>query len=424
MREEDLMRAANRYEVMVKVEQGCFKMEEASGILGLSLRHLRRLRRRYEVGGIKALMFERSHPAWNRVEDLERTRILDLRRSGYRKYNLRHFREVLGQKYGIDRSHEFLRKFLLAEKLVDPQPRRRPLRHRKRFEAPKAGVLIQRDTSIHLWVPSLQRAWRLIVDLDDHSRKITGALFSEHDDVLSNMLVSWETVSTHGLPFAYYTDNNPIYNPLNKKPRPGMYAFHRMRSGEEDETVSQWKRAVRELGIECIHSTPYQPQGKGKIERLFRFLQDRLVREMETAKVTTIHEANRHLKKWVLWYNHCHLHSTTKMIPNERYLKNSIFRPLPGNISLENIFCLRYDRTVKADNTISFEGKTYQIPKNDYRISFAKAKVEARITLSSKLKVFYKKQEIGSFNYKPKEIKRLPTGEDILALTTERTFYR
>lgn len=417
MKEEDLMRAANRYEVMVKVEQGMFGMREAAGIVGLSCRHLRRLRRRYEGCGLSGLLFQRSHLAWNRVEEPERRRIIELRRSDYRKYNLRHFREVLEQKYGIDRSHEFLRKLCLSEKLADPRPRRRPLRHRKRFEAPKAGVLIQRDTSIHLWIPSLQRAWKLIVDLDDHSRKITGALFSEHDDVLSNMLVSWETVSTHGLPFAYYTDNNPIYNPLNKKPRLGMYAFHRMRSGEEDETVSQWKRAVRELGIECIHSTPYQPQGKGKIERLFRFLQDRLVNELATAKVTTIHEANRHLKKWVEWYNHCHLHSTTKMIPNERYLKNNIFRPLPETIDLANIFCLRYDRTVKADNTISFEGKMYQIPKNDYRVSFAKAKVEIRITLSSKLKIFYKKQEIANFNYKPKGIKHLPTGEDILALT-------
>lgn len=423
MREEDLMRAANRYEVMVEVEQGVFKMEEASEILGLSLRHLRRLRRRYEAGGIKALMFERSHPAWNRVSTEDRAKIVDLRRSSYRKYNLRHFREVLEQKCGIDRSHEFLRKFLLREKLADPRPRRRKGCHRKRFEAPRAGVLIQRDTSIHLWVSSLKKAWRLIVDLDDHSRKITGALFSEHDDVLSNMLVSWETISTHGLPFAYYTDNNPIYNPLNQKPKEGMYRLYRLQQGmKEDETLPQWKRAVQELGIECIHSTPYQPQGKGKIERLFRFMQDRLVRELETARITTISQANKALKRWVEWYNHCHLHSTTKMIPNERYLKNNIFRPLQGTIDLENIFCLKYDRTVKADNTISFEGKTYQIPKNDYRISFAKAKVEVRITLSSKLKVFYKNQEIGSFNYKPKETKRLPTGEDILALATERTF--
>ena len=80
------------------------------------------------------------------------------------------------------------------------------------------------------------------------------------------------------------------------------------------------------------------------------------------------------------------------MIPNERYLLNNIFRPLPGDIRLENIFCLRYERKVKADNTIKFEGKVYQIKKNEYRISYAKAKVEVRVTLSSKLKIFYKKR--------------------------------
>jgi len=302
-------------------------------------------------------------------------------------------------------------------KLYNPQiQRRRKPKHRRRFEAPRAGVLIQRDTSIHLWVPGIEKPWKLILDLDDHSRKITGALFSEHDDVLSNMFVAWETISTHGIPFAYYTDNNPIFNPLNKKPRLGRYQFYRWRDGEEKETISQFKRALKELGIECIHATPYQPQGKGKVERIFRFMQDRLVKEMETAKIKTIHQANLYLKKWVDWYNHCHVHSTTKQIPNERYLANDAFRPVPGDVALEQIFCLKYERLVKMDNTIQHEGRTYQIKHNEYRFSYARAKVEVRVYLSKILKIFYKKREIGSFSYKPIENKQLIRGEDICAL--------
>ena len=418
-REEHLMKAANRYEVICKIERGMFTMEEGAELLGLNVRHLRRLRRRSESAGLKGLIHNRvGQRAWNGVSEEEESHILDIRRSkNYRDYNVLHFQQKLRDQYGIERSHEYLRQLLLKKKLYTQKPRRRKKRHRKRFEAPKAGVLIQRDTSIHLWVPHSKRWWRLIVDLDDHSRKITGALFSEHDDVLSNMLVSWETISTHGIPFAYYTDNNPIYNPKNKKPRDGMYKLYRLQSGlHEDETVSQWKRAIQELGVECIHSTPYQPQGKGKVERLFKFMQDRLVNELNTANVRTISEANKVLKKWVEWYNHCHVHSTTKMIPNERYLRNNVFRPLPGDIRLEDIFCLRFERKVKADNTFSFEGKIYQIRKNEERISYAKAKVDVRITLSSKLKVFYKNREIGCYDYKPKDIIRLPSGEDILAL--------
>lgn len=413
------MKAANRFEMICKIEKGMFKMDEGAAILGISVRQLRRLRRKSEAYGLKSLVHQGlGRSVWNQMKEAEREAIIKVRKAkNYRDYNILHFQQKLRDEHKIKRSHECLRQLLLKENLYTQKPRRRKKRHRKRFEAPKAGVLVQRDTSIHLWVPHTKRWWRLIVDLDDHSRKITGALFSEHDDVLSNMLVSWETISTHGLPFAYYTDNNPIYNPKNKKPRDGMYRLYRLRRGEqEDDTVSQWKRAINELGVECIHSTPYQPQGKGKVERIFKFMQDRLVNELATANVKTISEANKILRRWAQWYNHHHVHSTTGMIPNERYLLNNIFRPLPGDIRLENIFCLRYERKVKADNTIKFEGKVYQIKKNEYRISYAKAKVEVRVTLSSKLKIFYKKREIGCYPYKPKDTMRLPSGEDILAL--------
>lgn len=417
MREKELMKAANRYEVLTKIEHGVLKVVEAAKILGLSKRQVQRLRRRVEKEGLNGLFFQRQHRASNRISREEMKEIIKLRRKRYRKYNLSHFSDVLKMRHGIKRSREFYRRLFLVEKLYSPKPmKKRKKKYRKRFEAPQAGVLIQRDTSIHLWVPGADKAWRLIVDLDDHSRKITGAVFSERDDVLSNMLVSWETLSTHGIPFAYYTDNNPIYNPKNKKPRAGMYQLYRMQTGEIKETMSQFKRALKELGVECIHSTPYQPQGKGKIERLFRFMQDRLVNELEEAGVKTIAEANKYLKKWIEWYNHAHLHSITKQIPNERYLAKNAFRPLPGDVDLEQIFCLKFEHKVKADNTFQHEGKTYQIKRNEYRISYAKTKVEVRIYLTGIMKVFYKKQEIGSYSYKPRKNIQLPGGGDILAL--------
>lgn len=423
MKEEDVMRAVNRFEVLTKIEKGILRTREAAEILGLVPRHVRRLRRRMEKAGLKGLMFQRTHEPLNRSSDEERGTILTLRREHYRSYNLMHFADFLSRKHGIDRSREFYRRLFLLEKLHNPpKVRKRKSKHRKRFEAPQAGILIQRDTSIHFWVPNAEKPWKLILDLDDHSRLITGAYFSERDDVLSNMLVAWETLSLHGLPLAYYTDNNPIFNPLNKKPLPGMYRFFRMRDGEQDESLSQFKRALKELGVSCIHATPYQPQGKGKIERIFRFMQDRLVNEMITAKVSTIEEANKYLKKWVRWYNHHHLHSVTKMVPWKRYQKNNAFRKLPKTVDLEQIFCLKFSREVKADNTFQMEGKTYQIEPNDYRISYAKAKVEVRIYLNRRMKVFYKQQEIGRFRY-PERDSKTPgrtffrcSQEDILAL--------
>ena len=410
-RMEELMKAANRFQVLVKLEKGLFKMKEVGEILGLSLRQVRRLRRRSEGLGLKGLLHRRQHLAPNKTSEAEVIKILQLRREKYRQYNLMHFTDILKLRHGVERSREFYRRLFLLEKLYSPKIKKRKPKHRIRFEAPQAGILIQRDTSIHLWSPYADRSWKLILDLDDHSRKITGAYFSERDDVLSNMLVAWETISSHGLPMAYYTDNNPIFNPLNKKPKQGMYRFYRIRSGEEEETVTQFKRSLNELGINLIHATPYQPQGKGKIERIFRFMQDRLVNEMITAKVKTIDEANKYLKKWVHWYNHQHMHSETKMIPQERYLKNKAFRKIPGGLNLEQIFCLKHTRDVKGDNTFQLENQTYQIEPNDYRINYARAKVEIRIYLNRKLKAFYRGQEIGCYRYRPKT-------------EPERTFYR
>jgi hypothetical protein len=245
---------------------------------------------------------------------------------------------------------------------------------------------------------------------------ITGAVISERDDVLSNMLVCWETASKYGLPVAYYTDNNPIYNPKNKKPRHGMYQLYRMQHGEVEESLSQWKRALQELGIECIHARPYQPQGKGKIERIFRFMQDRLVNELVDANVRTIYQANKYLQKWVKWYNTCYMHSETKCIPQERFDKNNCFRKLPLEVDLNEVFCLKHERLVKSDNTFEFEGKTYQIKANEYRASYAKAKVSVRVYLSGKMKVYYKNREIGAYPYKPPKTMHFLRGEDILPL--------
>lgn len=415
--ERSLMKVTHRFETLLKIEHGSLKIGEAAMLLNLSSRQVKRLRRRVDRDGIKGLFYKRVHKSPLCVDAEVVRKILSLRRECYRKYNLLHFRDVLKTRHEIHHSHEFYRRLFLKNGLYEPKVKRRAQkRHRKRFEAPSAGILVQRDTSIHLWVSGSKKPWKLILDLDDHSRKILGCCFSEHDDVLSNMSVAWETMSTHGVPVAYYMDNNPIYNPIRRLPK--QYEFYRYRQVDQDvrETLPQFKRALLELGIQCIHSTPYQPQGKGKIERLFRFMQDRLVQELVSAKVTTIAEANRYLKKWVEWYNNCHVHSTTRMIPQERYERSNSFRKLPKNANLNEIFCLKYDRKVKADNTFSFEGRTYQIQKNKYRISYAKAEIEVRIYLSRKLKVFYKGHSIGMFEYKPYDNNKLRLGGDILTL--------
>lgn len=414
--ERGLMKAGNRFEVILKTVESKMTNAEASHLLGLSVRQFQRLKLKALANGLKGLLFNRGHTPKNKVSLADQEAILNLRLVQYKNYNLLHFQDVLARQHDLKFSYEFIRRLLYKHNLQGQTKKRRPQkRHRQRFEMNSSGLLVQRDTSIHLWVPFLDKPLKLILDLDDHSRAIVGASFSYHDDVLSNMLVAWETIATQGLPVSYYMDNNAIYNPIRRLPK--QYNFFRYRKVDDDtnQTLPQFKRALQELGIQCIHSTPYQPQGKGKVERIFHFLQDRLINEMITANVKSIDEANAYLKKFVNWYNHHHKHRVTNMIPQERLLLNNSFRPLPKNINLNGIFCLKYTRQVSNDNTIKFEGRTYQIKPNEFRLSYAKATVEIRITMRHRFMVYYKNQEIGDFEYKPRINKYLPLGGDILA---------
>jgi transposase len=303
MERDVLMRYASCYEILLKAVKEIITTREASVLLNKSYRQTLRLKERVREEGIKGLFYHRTHPDPNKTSREVCEQILRLRKV-YQDYNLSHFRDTLASDHQLSYSREFYRRLLLDKKQHQPRKvRGKKIPHRKRFEAPQAGLLIQRDTSIHLWVPEAEQPWKLILDLDDHSRTITGALFSLHDDVLSNLQVTGQTLSRYGRPTAYYTDNNPIFNPLRRLPK--TYQYFRYRKGNEAETLPQFKRALQELGIQMIQATPYQPQGKGKVERMFQFLQDRLLKEMAHRKIQTLEEANRYLARFVHWYNTC-----------------------------------------------------------------------------------------------------------------------
>lgn len=408
-------KAGNRFEVIQKQKQGLMTVKEASALLKMTPRHFLRIKKTSEKG-LKFLLDERRGSHQKRVSEEEKMKILKLKRDTYVRFNTKHFQYVLSQKYGIKRSYEYLRKILKENCLASPKHRRRKKkRQRKRFEAKAGGFLVQRDTSIHMWLPYHKKPLKLIVDIDDHSRKITAALFSYHDDVLSNMAVTQQTIVTHGVPIAYYMDNNPIYNPIKRLPK--QLDFYRYRNSDngEEKIITQFKRSLHDLGIECIHSTPYEPQGKGKVERLFRFMQDRLLEEMLIENVSTLQEANEFLRKWVDWYNHSHVHRTTGMIPNQRLIENNKFKEYEGtNEDLSKIFCLKDTRVVSNDHTISFEGKIYQLKPKNRQLILARKKVELRISLNYRLKIYYENTCVHDCEYKPKNNKTLDRLRDIL----------
>ena len=248
------------------------------------------------------------------------------------------------------------------------------------------------DSSPHHWIPAIHRILHLVLILDDHSRKILAAQFFTKDTSYNNMLLLKEIVRKYGVFHLLYTDNDSKFKYLRNNPS----RYFEYKKAPED-VFTQIDRALSELNTRLTHTPPFEPQGRGKIERLFGFMQERLPKELALKEIVTIADANRYLKGWIRWYNN-RIHTETGMKPNVRF-KNSAFVPLPEGKNLDDIFSLVEKRVVKADNTISYHGRVYQLRPDRYRISWTKALVELRIHPEEKIRVFYKSELIQEFKW-------------------------
>jgi transposase InsO family protein len=259
-----------------------------------------------------------------------------------------------------------LRRWAVREGLYKPSvdPTTKPFH---RFEKGGIGMLFQHDSSIHRWVPALQRNTVLIATIDDHSRKIVGARLVPRDTSWHHLCVVRWTAEIYGRPLAYYTDNHMIFKP-------------------DTDTHVQFGRALKALEIELKLTGKAQPQAKGKIEKLFDYLQRRIPYLCEKKNITNLTNANPLLDQEVAYYNHQHLHEGIQEIPNQRWERalkedRSYLRPLPDNVSLDLLFALHYQRVVSKDGFVQFAGQEWPVPEAPRR---AKVTVVLRPPTSSR----------------------------------------
>jgi len=216
------------------------------------------------------------------------------------------------------------------------------------------GELIQHDASYHLWAPAAQEKWYLITSLDDFSRLILYAVLVRQETSWTHILALQSVILRHGLPYAYYVDSHRIFRFVQ-----GRDSFWRKHHLLTDEATPQWKQVLEDCNVKVIHSL--SPQARGKIERPYGWLQDRLIRTCVREDVTEIKQAQRVLNHELYRYNHQQVHSTTQEIPYLRFQKafrekRSLFRPLQityPNQSVKDIFCLRMNRTIDPYRRIS-----------------------------------------------------------------------
>jgi hypothetical protein len=237
-----------------------------------------------------------------------------------------------------------------------------------------AGELIQHDSSHHLWAPAAQEKWYLITSLDDYSRFILYAVLVSKETSWTHILALQTVILRHGLPYTYYVDSHSIFRFVQG--RDSLWRKHHLLT---DEATPQWKQVLADCNVKVIHSL--SPQARGKIERPYGWLQDRLIRTCVREEVTEIQQAQRVLNQELYRYNYRQVHSTTQEIPYFRFQKalkqkQSLFREFavkPPFQSPKDIFCLRMNRTVDAYRRVSVSNLQFKVhadPRKQVNLRF------------------------------------------------------
>lgn len=368
------MRFKETYESYQKKRLSC---EEAAEILGISVRTFYRKRQRYDSEDFNEtfdLRIGRKSP--HRAADQEIKFITKLYEERYRGFNVRHFHEFAVREHGLKRSYNWTRNTLTEANLV--RKGKRGGDHRLRRERrPMAGMMIHQDGSTHRWLPHFDYDLDLIVSLDDATSKITSAFLVEQEGTLSSMRGIGETIEAYGLFCSLYTD------------RGSHYWLTPEAGGKVDKGhLTQVGRALKQLGIR--HMAAYSPQARGRSERLFGTLQDRLPKEFTLKDIKTIEEANAYLRDVYI-----PRHNEGFAVPPKE--EKSAFIPCI-RADLRDILCIQEERVVHNDNTIKYDGLILQIPKNNLRHHYVKTTVNVHVYEDRTMGIFYGHLCLGKYD--------------------------
>ena len=279
-----------------------------------------------------------------------------------------------------------------------PKPKRRV--HDRIVATDHAGELIQHDSSHHRWSPYVEAMWYGITSLDDCSRLLFSADLWERETSWTHIVALKEAMIRYGIPLRYYVDNHSIFRYIERAP-----SIHHCEGPGTDEVDPQWKRVLRDLSVDVTYAM--SPQAKGKIERPYRWMQDRVVRRCAAEEVRDFAGAQRIFGEERDRYNTRQVHSTTHEVPIirfERLLREgkTMLRPftIPKPYAhLNDVFCLREERVVDGYRTISFHGVAITLsgvlPRQTVELRYSPA-VQEGLT---EVRVWYRTQRLLEVKY-------------------------
>jgi transposase len=342
--------------------------------MGVSYRQAKRLKNKLTTRGATGLVHgNRGRPSPRALDPSLSHRIIELSRTTYSKLNDTHFTEKLTEIEGITVSRDTVRR-LRRSNGIQPKRRRRAKRHFKRRDRkPQEGMMVLWDGSPHRWFGTDTAPCCLMAAIDDATGKLCDAFFLPYEGSYGYLKLLDHLVTTHGIPLAIYQDQHASLHRNDDH-----WSLEEQLNGEQDPT--QVGAALKALGITPIFALT--PQAKGRVERLFGVLQDRLIAEMALRAITDREAGNRFLADYFIDdYN--------RRFANQPETDHRAWRRVPKSLDLDRAISFHYQAVVGNDNAVRLGGMVIDIPEGPHRRGYAKAKVEVDQLLDGSWRVYY-----------------------------------
>jgi transposase len=368
-----------KLDVVERIKRGTLTVAEGAQVLGLSRRQMQRLRSKVKAQGAGGVVHGNTGRApSHKTAELIYERVIDLWREKYTGFNDQHFTEKLEHEEGLILSRSTVRRMLRGAG-IGPARKRRPPKHRRRRDRrPQAGQMILWDGSRHDWLERRGPRLCLMGAIDDATGELLpGAHFVEQECTLGYLRVLRDIVKHKGVPLSAYMDR---HGTLKRNDR--NWTLEEQLAGRQEPT--QVKRALDDLGIQVIYAL--SPQAKGRVERLWGTLQDRLVSELRLVHACTIQQANVVLTSYTPQHN--------QRFAVEPEDAAQAWRSCPPGLKPEEICALQYGRVVLNNNTVRVGKRIIDIRQNPSRSTYAKANVIVRHLLDGGYRVYFGTQLI------------------------------
>ena len=374
LKQKDLKRAT-LIEACIK---GQCTVKQVALALGLSERRVKQIKKEVKENGVKSIQHgNRGRKPKNTISDETKNKILELRRSyEYEISNFKHFQELLKEHENIEISYSALYNILRKAGIKSPKKHRKKKLHHRRKRKEAEGMMLQADGTPFDWFDNGEK-YSLHGFIDDATGKITGLYMCKNECLLGYLEVLRQTLENYGIPISLYPDKYSVFFPPKKVN--DHITLEEQLNGRE-KGITQFGRIVEELGIEMFPAS--SPQAKGRIERLWETLQSRLTTEFRINHITTIEEANKFLESYIKKYNS--QFSVSAIKPKSVYLK------LPKRYNLDELLCVRFERTIDNAGVFSINNSKFQImdrslpPKTKVQV-YLSQKIGMRVKSSNKI---------------------------------------